>query len=78
MSNWGGPPVVSGLPKPEFSHPVLIAPGNLLGEPIAELRFDIRERSAYSDYWANYPRRRKIPSPHRAPNADESLDERAE
>ena len=28
----------------ESSHPVLIAPGNLLGEPIAELRFDIRER----------------------------------
>lgn len=74
----GGPPVVSGLPKPEFSHPVLIAPGNLLGEPNAELRFDIRERSAYSDYWANFPRRRKIPSPHRAPTADESLDERAE
>lgn len=73
-----GPPVVSGIPKPEFRRPVLIAPGNLLGEPNAELRFVIRERSAYSEYWANYPRRRQIPSPHRQNRETEALDERVD
>ena len=60
----GGPPVVSGLPSRGFHNSVVIAPGNLLGEPNSELCFAIRERSAYSDYWANYPRRRKITAQH--------------
>ncbi len=43
----GGPPVISGLSEPTFSEPVLVAPGNLLGEPNAELRFELREHSVY-------------------------------
>ncbi len=74
----GGPPVVSGLPKPNFREPALIAPGNLLGEPNAELRFAVRERSVYAEYWANYPRRRQIPSPHRPIRSDEAVGERIE
>lgn len=73
----GGPSVVSGLPEARFRTPVVIAPGNLLGFPHAELRFAIREPSAYADYWAGYPRRRRIPSPHRGVQKDEILvDER--
>jgi len=74
----GGPPVISGLRRPGFREPVLIAPGNLLGEPNAELRFTIRERSAYAEYWANYPRRRRIPSPHPPQPTEESASEPVE
>ena len=69
----GGPAVVSGLPKPRFRTPVVIAPGNLLGQPNSELRFEIREVSAYSQYWKGYPRRRKIPSPPATLHEDQTL-----
>jgi len=74
----GGPPVVSGLPGLGFQQPALIAPGNLLGEPNAELRFLIRESSTYSNYWANYPRRRDIPSPHKKSLGEDPIEERTE
>lgn len=41
--------------------PVLVAPGNLLGLPNAELVFRILYRSDYADYWQGYPRRRRTP-----------------
>ncbi len=41
--------------------PVLVAPGNLLGLPSAELVFRILYRSDYADYWEGYPRRRRTP-----------------
>lgn len=69
----GGPSVISGLPEPVFRKPVIIGPGNPLGFPHAELRFEIREPSHYATYWAGYPRRRRIPSPHRALQKDETL-----
>lgn len=72
----GGPPVVSGLPKPRFRTPVLIAAGNLLGEPNAELRFAVRDPSAHAEYWAGYPRRRHVPSPHRPGPDEETPGER--
>lgn len=59
-----GPPVVSGLSEISFTEPAIIAAGNLLGAPNAQLRFSSREPSVYASYWEGYPRRRRIPSPH--------------
>lgn len=42
--------------------PVLVAPGNLLGLPSAELIFRILYTSEYAEYWEGYPRRRRTPS----------------
>jgi hypothetical protein len=60
-----GPSVAVPLTALRFSEPYLIAPGGLLSDVGAELRFRIKESSAYSHYWSNYPRRRHIPSPHK-------------
>ncbi|TMN71556.1 hypothetical protein CWB85_10650 [Pseudoalteromonas sp. S1727] len=57
-----GPAVVSGLPKPKFGEPIVIAPCNLLGLPNSNLMFKIRISSEFSRHWENYPRRRKIVS----------------
>jgi hypothetical protein len=51
-------------PPPDFRSPRLIAPGNLTGYSNGEMVFRIREPSLYASYWAGYPRRRRIPSPH--------------
>lgn len=40
------------------ARPVLVAPGNLLGVPNADLLFGVNAQSVYSDYWQNYPARR--------------------
>jgi hypothetical protein len=56
-----GPPLVSGLEPVAYSDACLLAPGNLLGIPNASLIFKLRERSEFSTFWQNYPRRRRIP-----------------
>jgi len=56
-----GPPLVSGIPKPDYKSALVIAPFNLLGMPNASLVFSIQDRSEYSTYWRDYPRRRYIP-----------------
>jgi hypothetical protein len=56
-----GPSLGRGKLDVKFSTPVVVAPGNLLGIPNAELVFQIRSESAYSRYWSGYPRRRRIP-----------------
>jgi hypothetical protein len=56
-----GPPLVSGLEPVAYSDACLLAPGNLLGTPNASLIFKLRERSEFSAFWQNYPRRRHIP-----------------
>jgi hypothetical protein len=58
-----GPLLVSGLPKPDSDTPMLIAPGNLLGLPHSTLGFHLREKSKYSTYWDEYPRKRQVPPP---------------
>jgi hypothetical protein len=56
-----GPPLVSGLLKPRYGSPFLLAPSNLLGMPNAWLVFALRHNSEYEAYWKAYPRRRHIP-----------------
>lgn len=60
-----GPSVAVSLVALRFSEPYLIAPGGLLSDVGAELRFRVKEASPFSRYWENYPRRRNIPSPHK-------------
>ena len=55
-----GPSTVSGLPRHLYDHPVVIAPGNLIGYPNANLMFRLKEKSEFSTYWEGYPRRRTI------------------
>jgi hypothetical protein len=55
-----GPTPVVGLPRPAFSVPFVVAPGNLLGQPNAEIVFRAREQSSYSRYWDDYPRRLRL------------------
>lgn len=55
-----GPPLVSGIRTISYNYPLLIAPGNLLGDPNESLCFRYREMNEYSIYWKGYPRRRKI------------------
>lgn len=59
-----GPNVAMGLPNQIYAHPVIIAPGNLLGYPNSQLMFWIQERNEYSNFWRDYPKRRK-PEPAR-------------
>ncbi|TFB37235.1 hypothetical protein [Pseudomonas sp. F01002] len=54
-----GPHFASGLPGQMYNHPVVIAPGNLLGYPNSQLMFWLQERSEYSVFWEDYPKRRK-------------------
>lgn len=51
------PASVIGIAPITFAEAIIIAPGNLLGIPNAELRFTPFYRSAYADYWRDYPRR---------------------
>jgi hypothetical protein len=60
------PSLALGVDDIDLNHPILIAPGNLLGHASAALIFRIRDKSNYSEYWKGYPRRRKIPSPDEA------------
>lgn len=57
-----GPTLVRGNYVPQREAPVIVAPGNLLGQPNAELGFAPSAESPYSDYWKGYPRRRRIPA----------------
>ncbi len=59
-----GPSFALGLPDIKLDVPLIIAP-NLLGVPNAELYLKLREKSTHTEYWCNYPRRRKLPSPHK-------------
>jgi hypothetical protein len=54
------PFLASGLPPIKFDNACLIAPGNLLGSPNSPLVFQLRERSEFSDYWRDYPKRRQF------------------
>jgi hypothetical protein len=56
-----GPSQVVGIPELELSSPVIVASGNLLGEPNAEIVLKAKESSSYLDYWKGYPRRRRLP-----------------
>jgi hypothetical protein len=56
-----GPFLVSGLGPLSYGIAYLLAPGNLLGSPNSSISFALKEKSEYSDYWQNYPRRRRIP-----------------
>jgi hypothetical protein len=47
------------ITEPNFGHPHLFAPGNLLGLPNSHLHFSIKDTSKYSEYWDGYPRRSK-------------------
>jgi len=58
-----GPRMVLGMPKIVFNSPWIIAPGNLLGTPNANLLFSFHQTTEYTQYWAGYPRRRKISAP---------------
>ncbi len=62
-----GPSSVPGMPPIDFDDAMLIAPGNLLGHANSELRFRVAERSPFSRYWSNYPRR-----PAGAPPSDDA------
>jgi hypothetical protein len=56
-----GPTIAAGLQGIGYSDALVVAPTNLLGLPNSLLRFTVAKRSEYSEYWANYPRRRKLP-----------------
>ncbi|WP_139834512.1 MULTISPECIES: hypothetical protein [unclassified Pseudomonas] len=55
-----GPHFASGLPSHMYNYPVVIAPGNLLGYPNSQMMFWVQERSEYSVFWEDYPKRRKL------------------
>ncbi len=57
-----GPRMVLGMPAIKFDFPCIIPPGNLLGQPNANLVFAFHETTEYKEYWTGYPRRRSIPS----------------
>lgn len=57
-----GPALAAGLPQPSFRAPLIIAPGHLLGFPHSELIFSLKEKSIYTEFWKDYPKRRKIPA----------------
>jgi len=57
-----GPPLVSALNPVDYENACLLTPGNLLGIPNSSLIFQLRERSEFSAYWQDYPRRRRIPA----------------
>ncbi len=44
--------VTHGLSR---AKPVLIAPGNILGMPNADIIFEVQQESTYSTYWHEYP-----------------------
>lgn len=56
-----GPNVASGMRSATFGTPMLICPGNLIGVSNSEMILNIKQKSIYSDYWANYPKRRIVP-----------------
>jgi hypothetical protein len=56
-----GPSVFTGIGIPEFRRPVILAPHEMLGHAGDSVLFAIKEKSAFSDYWEGYPRRRSIP-----------------
>jgi hypothetical protein len=64
------PSPVLGLPTLNFRQPAIVAPGNLTGQPNAEIIFRPVERSEFASYWQGFPRRRRIPgsSSHPLPN----------
>jgi hypothetical protein len=51
-----GPSAISGTPRNMYQHPVVIASGNLIGLPNAQLRFVFVDQSEYVKYWVGYPR----------------------
>jgi hypothetical protein len=55
-----GPHFASGLSNHMYKFPVVIAPGNLLGYPNSQVMFWLQERSEYSVFWEDYPKRRKL------------------
>jgi len=55
-----GPSLTRGSKRPIFKTPMIIPAGNLLGLPNGDLIFMVRAQSKYMEYWANYPRRRRI------------------
>ena len=57
-----GPQMMQCLPHVPTRAPVLVAPGNLLGEPNAPLLFSVLDVTEYDLYWRGYPRRLRIPS----------------
>jgi hypothetical protein len=56
-----GPPIASGLRRPNETRPFVIAPVNLLGAPGSWLFFGIKNDSEYTRYWHDYPLRRFVP-----------------
>jgi hypothetical protein len=54
-----GPSLVIGAPHPAWSVTV-IPPGMLLGARHAQFVFSVKERSAYTEYWRDYPKRRMV------------------
>lgn len=57
------PTTVYGRPPLNTKEPILVAPGNLIGLPNSQLIFRVIESSQYSNYWDDYPRRRKTLDP---------------
>ncbi len=69
------PTFIHRVTKIDFSRPMLVAPGNLLGYPNSELVFLLKESSAYADYWEGYPMRRFIlTSPESGSDSDPPQD----
>ncbi len=67
-----GPSILTGVPLATFNKPLIIAPGNLLGLPNAELKFRVEDRSAFSKYWEGFPLRRQVEK--KGSDPDENLD----
>lgn len=60
LSLWEPSFVLAG-PRKLFATPYLIAPFDFLNHPNSFLVFVVSPRTAYRDYWKDYPRRRVIP-----------------
>src|SRR5207245_1206730 len=71
------PIAINRIPQIGFETPIVLAPGNLLGQAHPPLIFVVRSSGEFSRYWAGYPRRRMIPPPDQmARNEDsEGLEE---
>ena len=66
------PIAINRIPQIGFETPIVLAPGNLLGQAHPPLIFVVRSSGEFSRYWAGYPRRRMIPPPDQSPSNEDS------
>ena len=59
---------------PDVRQPLYLVRAATVGEPTEALRFTRRFTSPYSEYWSNYPRRRKKSKPTSGVNQSQGME----